>query len=303
MLLNTQHHYVFIGDKMSENSSISMQPSKNPLAGWYRQPKIYITLPSRGKFYPAGALDRSSNDEYAVYAMTAKDELMFKTPDALLSGQSTVEVIKSCIPAITDPWKMPSIDLDLCLIAIRIATYGEKMEVTSSCPSCGHENEYEVDLSAWISLFSNFEYRDTIDVDPLTVHIRPYSYQEITKSSIKAIEQQRIFNIINDETISDEEKLDRFGKSFVKLTEMTVDIIADCITAIDTPNGTSRDKAQIKEFINNCSKDVFDKISNHITTIKESIEMQAQQVKCAECSKDYQLPITMDQSNFFAVRS
>jgi hypothetical protein len=35
--------------------------------------------------------------------MTAKDELMFKTPDALLNGQSTVEVVKSCIPAIQDP--------------------------------------------------------------------------------------------------------------------------------------------------------------------------------------------------------
>ena len=288
---------------MSENPNVNSHQHKNPLASWYRQPKIYITLPSRGKFYPPDTLDRSSNDEYAVYAMTAKDELMFKTPDALLSGQSTVEVIKSCIPAIIDPWKMPVIDLDLCLIAIRIATYGERMEITSSCPGCSHSNEYDVDLSVWMSVFNGFEYKDTIEVDPLTVHIRPYSYREITKSSIKAIEQQRIFNIINDETISDEEKLDRFGKSFVKLTEMTVDIIADCITAIDTPNGTSRDKAQIKEFINNCSKDVFDKISKHISDIKASIELKSQNVKCAECSLEYDLPITMDQSNFFAVRS
>jgi hypothetical protein len=75
--------------------SLPDSKGKNPLANWFRQPKIYVNLPSKGKFYPAGSLDHSSTEEYAVYAMTAKDELMFKTPDAMISGQSTVEVIKS----------------------------------------------------------------------------------------------------------------------------------------------------------------------------------------------------------------
>jgi hypothetical protein len=298
---------VFIGDKMSQDvpdmQNQHLHEKKNPLANWFRQPKIYVKLPSKGKFYPQGTLDVSSNEEYPVYAMTAKDELMFKTPDALLTGQSTVEVIKSCIPAILDPWSMPSIDLDFALIAIRIATYGEMMEVNSECPHCKASNEYEVDLNQWLGIFNNFEYNDIVDASPLLVHIRPYTYKEVTKTSIKAIEQQKIFGIINNEEISDEEKIDRFGKSFVKLTELTVDIIADCITSIETPNGTSTDKEQIKEFINNCARDVFDKISNHISNIKERIELKARNVSCGECSKEFLLPITMDQSNFFAVRS
>lgn len=287
---------------MNEKLEIPTQ-SKNVLAGWYRQPKIYITLPSKGKFYKAGSLDKSENGEYPVYAMTAKDELMFKTPDALLSGQSTVEVIKSCIPAITDPWSMPSIDLDFCLIAIRIATYGEKMEVSSKCPHCEAENNYDMDLTAWMNMFHNFNYVDTIPVDPLVVHIRPYSYKEVTKTSIKTLEQQRIFQIVNDDSMSDEDKLSKFGESFVKLTELTVEIIADCITAIDTPDGSTSDKNQIKEFINNCSKDVFDKISDHINSLKKQIEVKAHNVSCGECHKPYEMPITMDQSNFFGDRS
>jgi hypothetical protein len=276
---------------------------KNVLAGWYRQPKIYVKLPSRGNFYGKGAIDKSENEEYPVYAMTAKDELMFKTPDALLSGQSTVEIIKSCIPAIVDPWNMPSIDLDFCLIAIRIATYGEKMEVGSKCPHCDAENSYDMDLTAWMGLFSNFEYIDTISIDPLIIHIRPYTYKEITKTSIKTLEQQRIFQIVNDDNMSDEEKLDKFGKSFVKLTELTVEIIADCITKIETPDGSTSDKTQIKDFINNCSRDVFDKISDHINGLKKQLEVKAHNVSCGECKKEYELPITMDQSNFFGGRS
>ncbi len=279
------------------------QTKRNPLAGFYRQPKIYVTLPSKGKFYPQGALDQSANDQYAVYAMTAKDELMFKTPDALLSGQSTVELIKSCIPAILDPWSMPSIDLDFALIAIRIATYGEKMEVGCNCPHCNAENSYEIDLTAWFQIFNSFVYEDKVNADPLVVHIRPYSYREITKTSIKTLEQQRIFNIVNDENMSDEEKLEKFGKSFVKLTELTVDLIADCITQIDSPEGPVTDKSIIKDFINNCTKDIFDKIAIHVTSIKDQIEFKAQDVQCGECNKEFSLPITMDQANFFGVKS
>ena len=281
----------------------TLQQKKNPLAGFFRQPKIYVSLPSKGKFYSQGALDRSENGQYAVYAMTAKDELMFKTPDALLSGQSTVELIKSCIPAILDPWKMPSIDIDFALIAIRIATYGNKMEVNTQCPHCDGDNNYDVDLSAWFSVFDNFEYKEEIPADPLLIHVRPYSYSEITKTSIKTLEQQRIFAIVNDETMDDEEKLERFGKSFVKLTELTVDLIAECISQIDTPDGPVTDKQMINEFIHNCNKDLFETISKHVVSMKDQIELKSHIVACSECTKEFTMPITMDQANFFAVKS
>jgi len=293
---------IFTGDKMNQFSNLA-QPKKNPLTGFYRQPKIYVSLPSKGQFYPQGSLDASADGQYPVYAMTAKDELLFKTPDALLSGQSTVELIKSCIPAILDPWTMPNIDLDFALIAIRIATYGDKMEVGCSCPHCNADNSYDIDLSAWFGVFNNFVYSSTVNIDPLVVHIRPYTYKEVTKTAIKSMEQQRIFQVINDDSMSDEEKLDKFGKSFVKLTELTVDIIADCITQIDTPDGSVDDKTMIKEFIANCAKDVFDKVQNHVIAMKDQIEFKAQNVTCGECSKEFSLPVTMDQANFFAVKS
>ena len=279
------------------------QPKKNPLSSFYRQPKIYVRLPSKGKFYEPGSLDLSENGEYPVYAMTAKDELLFKTPDALLNGTSTVELIKSCIPAILNPWVMPNIDLDFALIAIRIATYGDKMDVGTNCPHCDAENSYDMDLTAWLDIFNNFIYNTDIAVDPLTVHVRPYTYKEVTKTALKSMEQQRIFQVINDDTLSDEIKLEKFGASFLKLTELTVDVIADCITAIDTPDGSVSDKDMIKEFIANCSKDIFQKIQDHVIQMKELIEFKAQNVTCGECSKPFSLPVTMDQSNFFAVKS
>jgi len=279
------------------------QPKKNPLASFYRQPKIYVRLPSKGEFYTPGSLDVSENGEYPVYAMTAKDELLFKTPDALLNGTSTVELIKGCIPAILNPWVMPNIDLDFALIAIRIATYGDKMEVGANCPHCNADNSYDMDLTAWFNVFNQFVYEKDIPIDQLTVHVRPYTYKEVTKTALKSMEQQRIFQVINDDSLSDEQKLEKFGASFLKLTELTVDIIADCITSIDAPDGSVTDKDMIKDFIANCSKDVFQRIQDHVVQMKERIEFKAQSVTCGECDQQFSLPITMDQSNFFAVKS
>ena len=84
----------------------------NPLMKFYRQPKIYLALPSKGHWYPEGSLDMPDNGELPVFAMTAKDELTLKTPDALLNGAATVELIQSCIPNIKNAWQMPVLDLD-----------------------------------------------------------------------------------------------------------------------------------------------------------------------------------------------
>lgn len=275
----------------------------NPLLQYFRQPKLYMKLPSGGKFYPEGSLDRSANDEYAVYAMTAKDELMFKTPDALLTGQSTIEIIKSCIPAIIDPWKMPTLDADAVLMAIRIATYGEMMEVETNCPECQAENNFEIDLNKWLGIISHLEYVDIINHGELTIHIRPYTYQEMTKLSLKTFEQQRIFSVINDENMSDEDKLKLFGESFIKLTGLTIDVVAGCVASIDTPDGSVDDKEMILEFVNNAPKDLFDTISNHISEMKSRNELKPMDAKCTSCQTEFKMPITMDQSNFFGLRS
>jgi hypothetical protein len=284
---------------------MSDQPVKksNPLAGYFRQPKLYVKLPSKGDFYPEGSLDKSEIDEYAVYSMTAKDELMFKTPDALMNGQATVEVIKSCVPAIKNPWNMPSIDIDAVLIAIRVATYGEEMDFNSKCPSCGNYNDLTFNLLGYLDQASNFHYESTINLDPLKIHIRPYSYKELTKTAIKTLEQQRIISIVNDETLSDEEKVEQFGESFVKLTQMTVDVVTGCVKSVETPEGIVDDPVMIKEFIENSNKETFGAINERINEMKDEISLKSQNTTCQECGHEYTIEITMDQSNFFAVGS
>lgn len=277
----------------------AVKTANNPLANYFRQPKMYLRLPSQGRFYPEDSLDKSSIDEYPVYAMTAKDELLFKTPDALMNGQATVSVIKSCIPAIKDPWNMPSLDLDACLVAIRIATYGEGMDVSATCPSCQTTNDFIMNLVGYLDSISQFVYEDTINIDVLTIKIRPYSYREVSKTAIKTLEQQKIFAIVNDDSMSDEDKLEKFGISFLKLTEMTVDVICGCIESITTPEGTVTDKDIIKNFIENTTSEIFNSIKNHVDNMKETMKIKTQNVTCTNCQHQWDVSLEMDQTNFF----
>lgn len=278
----------------------------NPLKKYFRQPKIYLRLPSKGKFYPAGSLDMPDNGELPVYPMTAKDELMMKTPDALLNGQATVDVIKSCIPNLKDPWKMPSIDSDAVLIAIRLATYGENLEITTKVPVIGEERAFQVDLRGLLDQLITFDFDQYVSItDDLTVDIRPLSYKEFTDNSMRTFEEQRIFRIVNDETIPEDQKLQAFSNSFKKLTDLTIDLVLNSVVAIDTPEGKVSDKKMIKEFFNNADNTVFDKILKHLQAMKEGYTIKPLTVVSPPediergVPEKYEIPITFDQSTFF----
>ena len=292
-------------------SEIQAMPKKaNPLSGFMRQPKIYITLPSRGAYWPANALQIPENGELAVYSMTAKDELAFKTPDALLNGQAVVDVIQSCIPAIKDAWKTPNTDLDLILIAIRIATYGEMMDISHTVPGTDEEVDHQIDLRGVMDQLLAGTWEEAVDLDNnLTCFLHPLSYKHVTMTSLKAFETQRLMQAVNDEELSDEKKLEIFNQSFNKMTNITIDLMADSISSIQTPETVVKEPAYIKEFLQNADKGVFQKLQAHLNRMKEQNGIQPMKVTstpeqiAAGAPETYELPIKIDNSDFFAVGS
>jgi len=277
----------------------------NPLQKYFRQPKIYLALPSSGKYYPAGSLEISENGEYPVFPMTARDEIMIKTPDALLNGQATASVIASCIPAIKDPFSMPSMDLDACLIAIRIATYGEMMEVSIKVPVTGEDKDFDLDLRIMLDQFSNVNYDNAIQLDDMVVNLRPLSYREFTETSKKTFDEQRIFNVINDADMDEGDKLQTFTNSFKKLTDLTILTLEKSIQSIEVGDQVVTDQAHIKEFIANTDKGLFESVTNHIEEQRSKFQVKPLIVDAtpeeieAGVPETYEVPVTFDQSSFF----
>lgn len=277
----------------------------NPLQKYFRQPKIYLSLPSNGKYYPAGSLEISETGEYPVFPMTARDEIMIKTPDALLNGEATVAVIKSCIPAIKEPFNMPAMDLDACLIAIRIATYGEKMEVNINVPVTNEEKAFDLDLRVMLDQFTNVDYDSIVQMDDLSIELKPLTYQEFTTTSKATFDEQRIFNVLNDSNVSERDKLSSFTESFRKLTDLTMATLEMSIASITIGDETVSDRAHIREFIANTDKTLFERVTNHIETQREKFQIKPLIVDAtpeeieAGVPVTYEVPVTFDQSNFF----
>ena len=277
----------------------------NPLQKYFRQPKIYLSLPSNGQYYPKGSLEVSETGEYPVFPMTARDEIMIKTPDALLNGQATASVIASCIPAIKDPFSMPSMDLDACLIAIRIATYGEMMEVSIKVPVTGEDKDFDLDLRIMLDQFSNVNYDNAIQLDDMVVNLRPLSYREFTETSKKTFDEQRIFNVINDADMDEGDKLQTFTNSFKKLTDLTILTLEKSIQSIEVGDQVVTDQAHIKEFIANTDKGLFESVTNHIEEQRSKFQVKPLIVDAtpeeieAGVPETYEVPVTFDQSSFF----
>lgn len=284
-----------------------IEPSgANPLKKYFRQPKIYLELPSKGKFYPAGSLDMTETGELPVFPMTARDELIMKTPDALMNGQATVDLIKSCVPNIKDPWQMPSIDLDTVLIAIRIATFGENLELTQVIPGLNEERSFGVDLRYVLQKFSSAKYVDEIEVDDMLVTLQPLTYRQFTENSLKTFEEQRIFRTATTNGMSEADKLQIFSQSFQTLTQLTVNMMTDSIKSITVDGEVVDNPKFIQEFIDNADKKVFSMVLEHLEGQKNSFTMEPLQVTFSEediaagAPKQMEIPVSFDQSNFFA---
>ena len=279
---------------------------QNPLTAFMRQPKIFIRLPSNGEFWSQDSLQVSENGEYPVYSMTAQDELMLKVPDALMNGQAVVDVIQHCMPNIKNAWSVPNIDMDVILIAIRIATYGEKLITPITVGET--EMEYTVDLRSVLdSLNSQISWVSHVPVnEDLTVFVRPINYKQVTEMANQSFETQKIMQIANDDKMPEEEKIAIFKDSFSKLSKVTVGLIAASIYKIDSSNGSTENPQFIKEFIDNSDKEIFTKVQQHIESLKENNAIKPIIIPVTDelreqgfVGESVEIPLTFDASAFF----
>ena len=283
-----------------------MVENSNPLNKYFRQPAVYVSLPTEGN-YPPTVLEKTPTGEIGVMPMTARDEIKFKTPDALMNGQGVVDVIQSCVPQIKDAWQISNYDLDTILIAIRIATYGETMDINFNVPITNEQSSHTVNLPALLEQIKSQEIDNEITLkDGLKIYVRPLTYRDMTKASIKTFQQQKMYTAVQDSKLSDEEKVKRFDESFKALTELSASILLKNILRITTPDGTEvSDPAQIKEFIDNANATLVNELSDELTKIRMQGSVKPLQLKATEeqikkgVPVSYEVPITFDTANFF----
>jgi hypothetical protein len=260
---------------------------------------IYLKLPSDGQHWPAGSLDMPPNRELPVLPMTAIDEITYRTPDALFNGNSVINVIQSCIPDIRNAWKIPSVDLNTALIAIRIASVGQDMDVDTTCPSCGHSESYSVNLNQLLDSMPRPDYSEVINYGDLEVYFKPIDYETQNQINILQFEQQKIIQSVQDSDKSEDDKITMLNQALGQITKVTVRAIASSISGIRTPAALVSDTVYVEEFLNNCDRSLFNKIRDQAIKLRADSEIPPMKMSCSECTHNYEQPIIMDSANFF----
>jgi hypothetical protein len=280
---------------------MSNTSATNPLAKHFRQPAIYLRLPSGGKFYPNGALDLSLNGEIPIYPMTIKDEVLLKTPDALMNGSGMADMIRSCCPNIKDVWNIPLVDLDAILIAIRLASYGADMDVSSSCTHCKEDNEHTLDLRAVLDNLTPIKkYSEATDLNGLKFKLKPQTYKDLNRMGLVTFEQEKLIGAITDSELPEEQKKQQFQEAFDRLTALNVESVVSCIESIITEDGTVvSDPEMIAEFLTQTDRKTYDTVKDMVQETVGANSLEPVEFTCGSCKENYKVKVEFNQSSFF----
>ena len=284
-----------------------MVETANPLTKFYRQPSIYITLPTRGKYYGADVFTSTETGEIPILPMTARDELLFKTPDAMMNGQATVDVIKSCVPNFRDPWQIVNYDIDVILIAIRIATYGELMDIDFRVPVTNESMVQSVNLPTLLEQLKNKSITESFKTpDGMEIFVKPLSYKTLTKVQQAQFEQEKLYATVSNSNLTDLEKSQLFVKRYYALNTINFDLLSESIAKIKLTDGTEVvDAKQIKDFVDNANAKNINQIQKQLGEVRSQTQLPPLTINATEeqirkgVPATYQIPITFDNSNFF----
>lgn len=274
---------------------------QNPLKSYFRQFKLYLKLPSGTTYYEPGTIKFTDTGEVGIMPMTGQDELILKNPDALLNGEALTEVIKSCVPAVTNPRLLLTNDIDAVITAIRYATYNDALETELMCPKCQHENLFKLDLQYSLDNMTYLDSDYVVNLESgLSIFVKPYGFPELLKGLHAQFEQSKLTRAIENDVIDDDQRMKLFANGFKELANVTYSLMLNSIIkVVDESKGINvTDKAFIQDFLKNTDKKSIDKISDLIKEINQIGIKRSFTAKCEKCEHTWESEVDFNPTNF-----
>jgi hypothetical protein len=270
------------------------------LAKYYRIPGPHVRLATRGAFMPRNSIELTANGDIPVYPMRAADEMILKSPDALMSGLAIERLFESCIPAIKAPRLISTPDIDVLLLAIRVATYGDKMTMSTTCPKCKEENTYDCDLPALLSTMRYTETDGSVRLsDGVVVYVRPYNLDNATKMALVAFEETRRLQALDNAVLDGPTRAAEVSLTMERITSVNQTVLVDCVYKVAVEEGVVVDKEEIRDFIMNIPKPWAEKLDAKIKTLNDSGIDKSIHAVCSSCQNEWDTEVEFNPENFF----
>lgn len=285
----------------------SDQSTHNPLTQYMRHPEVYIKLPSKGQYNSPDDIQLTPNGELEICAMTANDDLLLKTPEGLLNGDSMSKVIQSCCPGIKNVYDIPVPDLDVILLAIRQASYGDDMDFEITCPECKHEGTYSLSISEALENinFLDPEYSVLLS-SKVEVFLKPFTFSSSVKESMKKYQEaQAMKSLLEDDLSVNEEKVAEFTERLHSLAALMTELCSEVVIKIIDPEGQEIEatKEQINEWIKFLPRKDSDIIQKKLVIINSIGIPKTRIIICQECKHEWEVETNFDPSVFFVESS
>lgn len=277
--------------------------SDNPLSNYYRSREVYVKLPSDYRYF-SNKPKTSNDNELGVMPMSTKDEMLLKIPDSLYNGEALYEIIGSVAPDIENPYELCMPDLDILLLATRIASYGKEMEVEAVCPHCSKSGLYSIDVAVVLSKLKMLPEDYTVEINGLNISFKPNSVNTINAKRLAQLETHKIALELQD-TDRPEEVQEKLRKSLQVATASKYAIIADSIESIELPDGTVVNQlAHILEWLSNSNADVVSKLEVHRDVMNDNGIQKTFDITCSneDCVQSFTAPMEFNPAFFFKTK-
>lgn len=275
--------------------------TNNPLMAFTPHERVYVQLPTEGKFYDDSVIDLSEGTEVGVKPMSAKDEMMFNNPDALMNGRAVSAVLRNCVPAVKNPAALAVSDIEALLLGIKLASNETSYDINTKCPECSKEGSFSRDIDHLLQTITKHADEYTYDLkNGLVVYLQPNTWTSHSKLQQVAFRQQRLVQVAQNPDLSDTDKQDIFNTVFSEMIELNMDMVCDCIAYIDAPDSKVKDKKFIREYVETLSKQQVKELSDIVEVINGVGVSHEMEVACSECEHEWTIEgLRFDPSYFF----
>lgn len=278
----------------------------NPLSKYTKVEVLYAKLVSNDVVkYPEGVL-LNNTVECGICARSARDELMFNNPDALMNGEAVVNVIENCVPNIGNARKLFVPDVELLLVGIKLATKEREYHIEVDCPNCKHHGAFERDLQVLLDSAELLEEQPELlleDVGGLLLKFRPQTWEEYSAFGQNMFQQQKKAQVLESrEDLTEAEKMAVFSEIFEVMTKLSFDMIVCNIDSIETTDGiVITEKEFIAEWLGEQPAFVLKQIREKADWINNTGISHEMDVGCSSCGHEWTIEnLQFDPSNFFA---
>ena len=299
---------------------LSPRPEANPLLAGAPKPGTFVKLPSAGQFYVHPP--HMVNGEVSVLPMTADCEIQLQNPDGLLNDESIVHVIRECVPGIADPSEVPIPDLDVLMLGLHVATYGEEMEVEFECAECGNKEAMVKNLAVVIAGVQTIPESPSVDVQGKRVFLRPHTIASRRRIADFVLAAQRAAFLVGKKHERLEKEIeeadgDRAEEDVEALRAMQEEVaghvrtmsrkvfatLGDTVSAVENaPGETVTNRAHIDEWLSSLRAPDARKIADAVKDLENSVP-KTEECKCPKCGAIGELGVETNPANFSEAKS